>query len=803
MLNLIALKKDLRPSEKTYILIERCLFLKFLEDKNFLEPQTLLNILKNEKAEELLRKFDEINSALNGDIFSQDIFTSKDVPQSTLSRLYNFFTSDYRKQIQLFPYRFDILPIELLSNIYEAFLKIEQKISSGIYYTPPVLADLILNETLNSYLKKDRLPTCIDFSCGSGVFLVEAFQRLIEKNGCHSDFEAKKDILKACIFGVEKDEVAARITIFSLYLKLLEGEDPNVLRKSIRSGRTKFPKLFGKNILNQNTLFDDLQFRNEDGKKFDKFDVIVGNPPWGVNPFEDQVHNDFHKMNLSEDKQMAVNDYQSSQYFILKAEDFMHENSMAGIVTNNSNFLATKGHPFRQRILKGYDIGTFYDLKECNSILFKKRQLEEIELGADEPPAVLIFKKKGNSINKTMKYITPLLDNLSKLLKIIVIKNSEIKSVPLNLFDDDILWRVLAVGDVDDYNLIAKLKEQKGNGNLKGSYRFQVTSRGTKSWKNVDYVDKDCIEHFMLTGTQKIRPEGVSIRREGSDRYSEKKLLIKRYVGNDVRIKAAYDDNGYRFKENLLALFFDNTYDYRILLALYNSSIISYFLSLNSAQIGKGTFDMVHANEIESAPIPADKNISPQLKSTLIKIVNSVYQSKHASKDVLHKMDEVIFDVYHLKDFEKQRIRDFFGVRERKSERSCLVNSDDFERYFKRFSDVFGFVLREGSLLDASAFRSCMIGAGITFSIVDETLKNHRLIVNSNCDIGNAVRHIKKRQLDQSEKTNLLKQEKIKLYDKNSLTIVKSNEYKDWTETEAIKDANEEIQLFLESLPEG
>jgi len=476
---------------------------------------------------------------------------------------------------------------------------------------------------------------------------------------------------------------------------------------------------------------------------------------------------------------------------------------MAGIVTNNSNFLTTKGHLFRQRILKGYDIATFYDLRECNSILFKKRQLEEIELGADEPPAVLIFKKKGDSINKTLRYITPSLDNLSKLLKIIVIKNSEIKIIPLYLFDDDLIWRVLSVGDVDDYNLIAKLKEQKGNGNLKGSYGFQVTSRGKKSWKNVDYVDKDCIEHFMLTDIKKIRPEGVSIRRVGSGRYSEKKLLIKRYVGSDLRIKAAYDDTGYRFKENLLALFFDSTYDYRILLALYNSSLISYFLFLNSAQVGKGTFDMLHANEIESAPIPAEKHITPEVKSTLTKIVNSVYQGRYASKDVLHKLDEAIFDVYHLKDFEKQRIRDFLGVRERKHERSCLVKSGDFEKYFRRFSDVFGFVLKEGSFLNASAFSSSMIGAGITFLIVDKTLKNDKIIVNSNCDIGNIVRHIKKRQLAQSEKADLLKQEKIKLYDRNSLTIVKSNEYKDWTETEAIKDANEEIQLFLESLPEG
>lgn len=369
LLNLIALKRGLKASDVTYILIERCLFLKFLEDKNFLAPETLLNILKKGDAQELLKKFTEINLDLNGDIFSEDIFTVKDIPQKTLSRLYDFFTSDYRKQIQIFPYRFDILPVELLSNIYEAFLKTEERLSSGIYYTPPVLVDLILNETIDPFLQKDHFPTCIDFSCGSGVFLVKAYERLIEKNKCRSDFEAKKDILKRFIFGVEKDEVAARITIFSLYLKLLEGENPSFVRGAIKSGKLKFPKLFGRNILKKNTLFDYLKFENEDGTTVDRFDVTVGNPPWGVNPFQDQIPRGPDTMNLSKEKQMAVNDYQSSQYFILKAEDLMHENSIAGIVSNNSNFLITKGQPFRQRLLRDYDIRTFYELTQCNSIL--------------------------------------------------------------------------------------------------------------------------------------------------------------------------------------------------------------------------------------------------------------------------------------------------------------------------------------------------------------------------------------------------------------------------------------------------
>jgi hypothetical protein len=803
LLNLIQLKRDLGQKENTYILIERCLFLKFLEDKGFLAPETLIDILRNEDSEELISKFNEINKKLNGDIFSENIFKSKDISQKSLNLLYKFFTSDYRRrdQLSLFPYKFDVLPIELLSNIYEAFLKIEKKIQGGIYYTPSVLVDLILNQTLESFLKKNKAASCIDFACGSGIFLVKAFEKLIDENNCHAKFDVKKDILKNCIFGVEKDEVATRITIFSLYLKLLEGEDPVTLRILIKENKIKFPKLFDKNILNKDTLFDDLIFSNEDGKIVNNFDAIVGNPPWGVNPFDDPAINNSSRMNLSEIKQNAVNDYQSSQYFILKAADLMSDHSIAGIVTNNSNFLVNKGQAFRARVLSDYNINLFYDLKDCNSILFRKRKLEDISLGADEPPVVLIFKKKNKSNTNIVKYINPSLDRLSKLLRIINVKSSEISNVTQDVLYDALAWRVLSVGTFDDYSLIKKLKDHKGDTSLKGFYGFQFQSEGPKAWRNVPYIDKDCVTEFIITGTKKISSQGVAIRRHGLDDYKQKKLLIKRYIGSDLRIKAAFDNKGYRFQENLLGLLFNDSYDYRILLALYNSSTISYFLFLNSAQIGKGTYDMLHATEIESAPIPKEEKITPKQKATLVKLVMLILQQGHASKDIFHEIDETVYDIFHLKEFEKQKIRDFFKIKERENSKQDQVNDSDLKDYIEGFKNTFSFILKDDKFVAAKAFRASTLGAAVVFTLEDKKIRND-VVIQPAPDIVNVIKQIKKRQLSTTEKTNLLKQDKIKFYTENSFCIVKSNNFIDWTKSTAIKDANEEVALFIQSLPE-
>ena len=102
--------------------------LKFLEDRGFLVPQTLIKILESQDSQRLIKKFNEVNKSLNGDIFDDEtVLVREDISKNTIAKLHDFFTADYRnKQIKLFPYKFDIIPVELLSNIYEAFLKAEK-----------------------------------------------------------------------------------------------------------------------------------------------------------------------------------------------------------------------------------------------------------------------------------------------------------------------------------------------------------------------------------------------------------------------------------------------------------------------------------------------------------------------------------------------------------------------------------------------------------------------------------------------------------------------------------------------------
>ena len=59
---------------------------------------------------------------------------------------------------------------------------------------------------------------------------------------------------------------------------------------------------------------------------------------------------------------------------------------------------------------------------------------------------------------------------------------------------------------------------------------------------------------------------------------------------------------------------------------------------------------------------------------------------------------------------------------------------------------------------------------------------------------------MKNKQLTESDK--LLKEEKIKLYEPTHFYLIKSNQFKDWTNRQAYKDAKEEIDLLVSKMPD-
>jgi len=244
-----------------------CILIKYLEEKKDENANSVFSIGGNifqkkwntDDFSDLIKKgkFIELLSYLsekfNGKIFELTESEKKiilNLPASVLKKLSDFVQANYKtKNKQLFfffLYDFRYLPVELISRIYEEFITDIK----GVVYTPTFLVDFLIDECMpleNYESFKDGKFKIIDPACGSGIFCVSAYQRLIDwhiineyKNSGKKkiwnkdlNIETLKKILRENIFGVDIQEQAVQIAVFSLTLAMLEKLTPMQLWDSL------------------------------------------------------------------------------------------------------------------------------------------------------------------------------------------------------------------------------------------------------------------------------------------------------------------------------------------------------------------------------------------------------------------------------------------------------------------------------------------------------------------------------------------------------------------------------------------
>jgi len=325
-------------------IIDRIIFIRIAEDRNVRRNRELWEIVELWKQEgkrkpimgHLNNLFHRVNDDLNGNIFKPHACDEADIDSGLLA---DIIENLYAPKS---PYRFDAIGVELLGSIYERYLgstikvtaqraKVEEKPevrkAGGVYYTPKYIVDYIVRNTVGKVIegkspRQIEKIKILDPACGSGSFLLGAYQYLIDyhenyyrdhpkqakflyydpyyklrPDDISLPIQEKARILKNNIFGVDIDPQAVEITMLSLYLKTIEGE-----RGSLPMRQHLLPPL-SNNIICGNSLigYDMLEgqlFTDETkdavnpfdwnsklagfGEILDSggFDVVIGNPPY-------------------------------------------------------------------------------------------------------------------------------------------------------------------------------------------------------------------------------------------------------------------------------------------------------------------------------------------------------------------------------------------------------------------------------------------------------------------------------------------------------------------------------------------
>jgi adenine-specific DNA methylase len=355
----IALRNpDLSTKDLNYAvqaIVNRIVFLRICEDRGIERYMRLQDLLNGERVYprlcELFRRADE---RYNSGIFHFEKEPGRESPD-TLTLSLNIDDKPLKEIFKRLyypdsPYEFSVLPAEILGQVYEQFLgkvirlteghraiiedKPEVKKAGGVKYTPVYIVENIVGKTLGKILKGKTplevvLITVLDPACGSGSFLIVAYQYLLDwhrdwyvqnlvpllqsglkpsspeirrllpgvetgKKGRTKEPELpvyqgrggewklttaeRKRILLNNIYGVDIDRQAVEVTKLSLLLKVLEGENEETISKQL--------KLF------QERALPDLSNNIKCGNSLIGWDILEDNPNLGqeeierINPFD-------------------------------------------------------------------------------------------------------------------------------------------------------------------------------------------------------------------------------------------------------------------------------------------------------------------------------------------------------------------------------------------------------------------------------------------------------------------------------------------------------------------------------------
>ncbi|MFH0807383.1 MAG: DNA methyltransferase, partial [Elusimicrobiota bacterium] len=326
--------------------INRIIFLRIAEDRG-VEPDGKLNyaVKQGDYYRNLFEQFRKADEKYNSGLFD----FSKDRISEHLKIENKIIKTIVGELYYPSPYAFNVMPVEILGTAYEQFLgktiritpshhaKIEEKPevrkAGGVYYTPQYIVDYIVKNTVGKLLeppsggrgltpKEISKIKIVDPACGSGSFLLGAYQYLLDWHneyynktlprasgkGTKSDVltpggnlttAEKKRILLNNIFGVDIDVNAVEVTKLSLLLKCMEGETSASIAYQLSMFHERVLPTLENNIKCGNSLIDtdyyDSQLDFGEDKKVKPFswqkgfpevfkeggfDVVIGNPPY-------------------------------------------------------------------------------------------------------------------------------------------------------------------------------------------------------------------------------------------------------------------------------------------------------------------------------------------------------------------------------------------------------------------------------------------------------------------------------------------------------------------------------------------
>lgn len=810
------LEKNGLPKDIIHGLLIRSLFILFLEDKGAAKEAGLyesisegcdsyFDILKDKEATYLL--FKKLQSHFNGNITPLIPNEEKIVSAEHLNLVRScFMDGDVSCDPTLFTdwrlFNFKIIQVELISEIYELFLG-ALKHERGQYYTPHGLVDLILGDKL-PIANSNYNVKILDLACGSGIFLVESYRRLIARWKYQNQtdkisFSELTKLLRNNIFGIEIDSTAIKVTAFSLYIALIDELDPKTLwiRDDCRLPYLIYEKddpyseHNGKNLFRMDTIVD----VNID--MLPEINLVVGNPPFSKKKVSDSIKEYCKYQGFATETVLP---------FIHKSVQFCPKGDIALIfntkILTDTNKLYCR---FRDWLFKKNYVEKLYNL----SILRKtpKKFGGQLFNSATGPISIIYFKHEQPAvISDTIEYWAPKTYIRSNSVDGVVINDNDICHLPRTECQNPQtkIWKVAQWGNFSCYRLLEKLHNK--NENLKQIFKKDewIVGRGL----NADREHPDIMpeEMIKIDGIDRYytNPENVCIinktkyRKNKEGIFSAPFILFKQGL-HRTEIACTLFDKSWCCTTGAYVINGGSLDDKKFLVAYLNSDLVKFQLFLTTSCWGVER-EIILLNELLELPSPFVSGYEEEKKHIVISF-NKIVSIK---KSMLH-------DTQEIKKLEQNINKAFvrlFGISENDD---ILIN--DVLKYnldlFKNGGKSIGF---HGTLYNENLIYANTICKALNTFLDNSSIKASATIydLNSNDPLnilniyfGQTSNSVEKRNLLDCKKIllkidkilleerspSIYMQKNLKYYDGDNVYLIKPNQKRFWTRSQAEEDA--------------
>lgn len=675
--DLAALERDLVKANlarsAAQAVIGRAIFTQYLIDREIVSTTHLKRLCGHTELPPILRDraateklFSWLSQTFNGDMFPPS--SVKNTPATGyLTRVADFLEAvdPESGQRSFFPYQFDIIPVELISSIYEQFAhavpptvarRPTEARKNGVHYTRLSAVSLVLDEVMDGLTGKESV---LDLTCGSGVFLVESLRRLVHlrAGGQPPTRNLIRTTLYEQVYGVDISESAIRVAAFSLYLAALELDPDPQPPHSL-----KFQPLIGKTL-----LIGDARTVEQDGDGQEalttptglkQFDLIVGNPPWSFKGLKGtQARRKTRTAGVPAQPRGEGLD------FVLRAAEFSHEKTRFGVILSAMPFFSRSGTGMAaaQHVMRLLAPVTLVNLSNLCNWLFATAAMPAVVLFARHRPqrsdqvTIVQIPWTASGARTHSFEVSP-----SDIIKL---SQAEIEKQPLKL-------KAAAIGRRRDLLLLDTLcAEHAGLGKQLTALKAKFSDGLTHGFEANQTRDASALKGLEILQSQNIRPfyipndldrftQTAAQWPRAREIYRAPLLIVKEMMGNNARATVAVAERDLIYTDAYFAasLPISHKQSAHLLAAILGSSLASWFFLMTSSEFGIWKRKLL-ISDVVSMPVPDLKQaIKSEAGKQLLQIEKGLRTPAIEGKNWA-LLDEAVFDLYNIDEVDRVVVR--------------------------------------------------------------------------------------------------------------------------------------------------